>query len=64
MKRTLFLLTALLSLGLTSCKKVEDTPTTEIAADSTAVDTTKVDTIKVDTATLDTTAVKTDTIKK
>jgi len=59
MKRTLFLLTALLSLGLTSCKKVEETPTTDIAADSTAVDTTEVDTV-----TLDTTAVKTDTIKK
>jgi phage gp45-like len=60
MKRTLLLLTALLSLGLTSCKgHVEGNITTDIAADSTAVDTTK-----VDTATLDTTAVKTDTIKK
>ena len=59
MKRTLLLLTVLLSLGLTSCKKVEATPATDIAADSTAVDTTKVDTAK-----LDTTAVKTDTIKK
>jgi PBP1b-binding outer membrane lipoprotein LpoB len=58
MKRTLFLLAVLFSLGLTSCKNVEAKDSTDAAVDTTAVDTTKVDSTEVDT-----TAVKVDTTK-
>jgi hypothetical protein len=58
MKRTLFLLAVLFSLGLTSCKNVDAKTSTDAAVDTTAVDTTKVDSTEVDT-----TAVKVDTTK-
>lgn len=58
MKRTLFLLAVLFSLGLTSCKKVDAKDSTDATVDTTAVDTTKVDTTAVDT-----TEVKVDTTK-
>ncbi len=58
MKRTLFLLAVLFSLGLNSCKNVDAKNSTDAAVDTTAVDTTKADTTKVDTA-----AVKVDTTK-
>lgn len=51
MKRTLFLLAVLFSLGLTSCKKVDAKDSTDATVDTTKVDTTAVDTtaVKVDT---------------
>ena len=58
MKRTLFLLAVLFSLGLNSCKNVDAKNSTDAAVDTTAVDTTKVDSTEVDT-----TAVKVDTTK-
>jgi hypothetical protein len=58
MKRTLFLLAVLFSLGLNSCKNVDAKNSTDAAVDTTAVDTTKVDSTEVDTA-----AVKVDTTK-
>ena len=58
MKRTLFLLAVLFSLGLTSCKHVDAKASTDAKVDTTAVDTTKVKATKVDT-----TAVKVDTTK-
>jgi hypothetical protein len=58
MKRTLFLLAVLFSLGLNSCKNVDAKNSTDAEVDTTAVDTTKVDSTEVDTA-----AVKVDTTK-
>ena len=58
MKRTLFLLAVLFSLGLNSCKNVDAKNSTDAAVDTTAVDTTKVDSTEIDTA-----AVKIDTTK-
>jgi hypothetical protein len=58
MKRTLFLIAVLFSLGLNSCKNVDAKNSTDAAVDTTAVDTTKVDSTEVDTA-----AVKVDTTK-
>lgn len=51
MKRTLFLLAVLFSLGLTSCKNVDAKTSTDAAVDTTKVDSTEVDTaaVKVDT---------------
>jgi len=58
MKRTLFLLAVIFSLGLNSCKNVDTKNSTDAAVDTTEVDTTKVDSTAVDTA-----AVKVDTTK-
>jgi hypothetical protein len=63
MKRTLFLLAVLFSLGLNSCKNVDAKNSTDAAVDTTAVDTTAVDTTKVDSTEVDTAAVKVDTTK-